>query len=60
MSSVAKASQSPHMASVLLQIADEIRILAQLTTFTKAVIRRRIDGVVAHNPGWTHQYRSQF
>jgi hypothetical protein len=28
MSSVAKASQSPHMASVLSQIADEIRILA--------------------------------
>lgn len=37
MSSVAKASQSTHMASALSQIADEIRILAtMLTTFTKA------------------------
>jgi hypothetical protein len=37
MSSAAKASQSPHMASVLSQIADDIRILAtMLKTFTNA------------------------
>jgi hypothetical protein len=37
MTSVAKASQSPHMASVLSQIADEIRILAtMLKTFNNA------------------------
>jgi hypothetical protein len=37
MTSVAKTSQSPHMASALSQIADEIRILAtMLKTFTNA------------------------